>query len=61
MSEKQEAGCIVCGQVSPLGIALRGRLICAACEQEIMHASVGSPRYDMLLARLRQVWENAPD
>lgn len=53
--------CSICNQVPSQGIrgVIRvGRAwICWNCEQEIMDLEIGSPKYGVMLEKLRRVWK----
>lgn len=53
--------CSICSQIPIEGIrgVIRvGRAwICRFCEQEIMDLEVGSPKYGVMIERIRRVWK----
>ena len=53
--------CIICGETPPLGIAdgviLRGRFLCTACEKEILTLDVDSSDYELVVEKLKSIWE----
>ncbi len=53
--------CSICSRVPIEGISgvIRvGRAwICRSCEQEIMDLEVGSPKYGVMIERIRRVWK----
>lgn len=52
--------CIVCQQVPARGIAggfkIRKAFICHHCEQEILNLDTGSPAYQQIINRLKQMF-----
>ncbi len=52
--------CSICNQVPAEGIGGVIRVgkawICSQCEQEIVNLEVGSPKYGLILDKIRKVW-----
>ncbi len=51
--------CSICQEV-PLnglfdGIRLNGKLICTACEKQILRSQMGTPNYDQNMSNIRKI------
>ncbi len=52
--------CIICGRPDNSGLIVRGRAICADCEQQIVTVDADDPAYTGIVHKLRQLWQELP-
>lgn len=57
---QEESKCMICGNLHMEGIRIRGKLICSACEKELVGIQVDEPLYDDYKERVKSIWDFDP-